>query len=166
MVFGVICSCCGEKLEVETATSGDALFQCQPCTDEPKAALPDLSIHTIPTDSPVVVLEADAAFKGLTDKEQARSNSTPSDTNHHFSVSSSHVLFFCVFRLTLQHYAYFLSKADWEGAKICLLQTSPECTLASSPTLAHRSSDTLQLAGQLHPTLVPGVIPALLVPPS
>jgi dipeptidyl-peptidase-3 len=42
----------------------------------------------------VVVLEAAAAFRGLTPKEAA--------------------------------YAYALSRADWEGSKICLLQCSPE----------------------------------------
>ena len=94
MVFGRICSCCGEKLEGDNS-SGDAfLFTCMPCSDDPKAGLPDLSTHTIPADTPVVCLEATAAFNGLTPKEQA--------------------------------YAYHLSKADWEGAKICLIQLSPE----------------------------------------
>jgi len=59
-----------------------------------KTSAPDLSVHTIPADTPVVCLEAAKAFEGLTDKERK--------------------------------YAYWLSKADWEGAKICLIQTSPE----------------------------------------
>ena len=92
MVFGVICSCCGEKLVTEVGTD-NLLFTCQPCSDEP-TSLPDLSTHTIPADTPVVVLEATTAFSNLTPKEQA--------------------------------YALHLSRADWEGSKICLLQTSPE----------------------------------------
>jgi len=56
--------------------------------------MPDLSVHTIPTETPVVVLEATKAFEGLTDKEQ--------------------------------RYALALSRADWEGSKICLIQCSPE----------------------------------------
>ena len=93
MAFGVICSCCGEKLEREEGTA-DFIFTCQPCIEEPKAAAPDPSVYTIPLDTSVVVLEAAKAFSGLTDKEQS--------------------------------YAHALSKADWEGAKICLLQCSPE----------------------------------------
>ena len=93
MAFGVICSCCGEKREVESVD--DVLLTCQACDDgTAKPEPPDLSIHTIPSDTPVVCLEAAKAFAGLTAKEQA--------------------------------YAYHLSRADWEGAKICLIQTSPE----------------------------------------
>jgi hypothetical protein len=96
MGFGVICTCCGEKLEREEAATdeGDLFFTCQPCATEPKAAKPDISVHTIPADTSVVVLEATKAFAGLTPKEKM--------------------------------YAYHLSKADWEGSKICLLQLSPE----------------------------------------
>jgi len=67
---------------------------CQPCGEAPKAPHPDMSVHTIELETPVVVLEASTAFSMLTPKEQA--------------------------------YAYALGKADWEGAKICLLQCSPE----------------------------------------
>lgn len=94
MVFGIICSCCGEKVDGDDASDASNLFMCQPCAEDPAAAPPDLSVHTIPTDTGVVVLEASTAFNGLTAKEQA--------------------------------YALGLSKADWEGAKICLIQCSPE----------------------------------------
>ena len=57
-------------------------------------------MHTIPVDTSVVVLEASAAFAGLTPKERS--------------------------------YALALSKADWEGAKICLLQ----CSAESAPIFA------------------------------
>ena len=67
---------------------------CQPCTETDAAPPLDLSIHTIPADAPVVVLEATKAFDGLTPKERA--------------------------------YALALASADWAGAKICLIQTSPE----------------------------------------
>ena len=92
MVFGIICSCCGEKLERENEEDADAsLFTCQPCEAKPaRATPPDMTIHTIPSDTPVVTLEASKAFAGLTPKEQA--------------------------------YALHLSKADWEGAKICLVR--------------------------------------------
>ena len=95
MVFGVICRCCGEKLERETEEEAlDAsLLMCQSCEENPDSVPPpDMTIHTIPSDTPVVVLEASKAFAGLTPKEQA--------------------------------YALHLSSADWEGAKICLIQTS------------------------------------------
>ena len=94
MAFGVICSCCGEKVERENDADFDPAFACQPCSEEPTASLPDMTTHTIPSDTPCSVLEATKAFDGLTAKEQA--------------------------------YAFHLSKADWEGAKICLIQTSPE----------------------------------------
>jgi dipeptidyl-peptidase-3 len=57
-------------------------------------APPDMNVHLIPTETPIVVLDASQAFSGLTPKEQA--------------------------------YAEGLSTADWGGAKICLLQLSPE----------------------------------------
>ena len=54
----------------------------------------DLSCYTIPLDTPISVLDADEAFKGLADDEK--------------------------------RYCHFLSRASWEGAPICLFQTSPE----------------------------------------
>ena len=67
---------------------------CQPCGESLKAPAPDMSVHTIQTETGVACLEADKAFAGLTPKEQK--------------------------------YAMALGKADWEGAKICLLQCSLE----------------------------------------
>ena len=93
MAFGVICSCCGEKGEVEDAAAA-ASFMCQPCEQDPNMAKPDMSVYTIPAETGVVMLEAAKAFATLTPKEQA--------------------------------YAHALAKADWDGAKICLLQCSPE----------------------------------------
>ena len=56
MGFGVICSCCGEKLEREDAApAGGFLFTCQPCVAEPKASKPDMTVHTIPLETSVVV---------------------------------------------------------------------------------------------------------------
>ena len=72
----------------------EQVFLCQPCGISPKNPLPDLSVHTISLDTPVVHLEATAAFQILTEKEQS--------------------------------YAYHLGQADWQGAKICLLQCSVE----------------------------------------
>jgi len=93
MVFGVICRFCGVMHEGRgDEVSSD--FTCQPCLAAPKIAPPDMSVHTMPADTPVVVLEASTAFAGLTSKEKA--------------------------------YALHLGRADWEGAKICLIQTSPE----------------------------------------
>lgn len=111
MVYGRICSCCGEKhvynkdkyiprtflSSITKAEGNDSFFLCQPCAnnDTPTASTPpDMSVHTIPTETSVVVLDASKAFMGLTTQEK--------------------------------FYAYYLSKADWEGAKICLLQCSPE----------------------------------------
>lgn len=99
MVLGVICACCGKRGEREelTDTADDpmALFMCSPCLAEPERPPPlDLSVHTIPAATPVVVLEATKAFEGLSEKEQ--------------------------------RYALALSRADWEGSKICLLQCSAE----------------------------------------
>eukprot|EP01063_Lacrimia_lanifica_P006041 TRINITY_DN13631_c0_g1_i1.p1 TRINITY_DN13631_c0_g1~~TRINITY_DN13631_c0_g1_i1.p1 ORF type:complete len:775 (+),score=339.75 TRINITY_DN13631_c0_g1_i1:22-2346(+) len=54
----------------------------------------DMSIYTIPMDTPVVGLKATDAFNMLTEDEKA--------------------------------YAYYIGRASWDGAKICLLQTSPE----------------------------------------
>ena len=71
MGFGVICTCCGEKLAREDATTDEInLFTCAPCIVEPKAAKPDMTVHTIPTSTSVVVLEATKAFNGLTTKEK------------------------------------------------------------------------------------------------
>ena len=101
MAIGYICPCCGEKVSRETgdggavASGGDGVvFICQPCGQAPKAPPPDMSVHTIPLETPVVELEASKAFEMLTPQEQA--------------------------------YAYALGKADWEGAKINLLQCSVE----------------------------------------
>jgi len=94
MAIGYICSCCGEKGSREDGTDTKSMMFCQPCGEAPKASPPDMSVHTIELDTPVVVLEASTAFSMLTPNEQA--------------------------------YAYALGKADWEGAKICLLQCSPE----------------------------------------
>lgn len=99
MAFGIICKCCGKKEErVSGDDTGDPLLTCEAC-DEESAPMPppDLSVHTIPPDTGVVILEADEAFGGLTPKEQA--------------------------------YALALSKADWAGAKICLIQCSPESSV-------------------------------------
>jgi len=101
MAIGFICPCCGEKgfREEGIATAGTganiaSALLCQPCGVSPKAPPPDMSVHTIPLDTPVSALDATEAFRMLTPKEKA--------------------------------YAYALGKADWEGAKICLLQCSPE----------------------------------------
>jgi dipeptidyl-peptidase-3 len=99
MAIGYICPCCGEKGTRDVLASGDTapdVFVCQPCGEAPKAPPPDMSVHTIPLDTPVVVLDAAAAFELLSEKEKA--------------------------------YAYHLGKADWEGAKINLLQCSVEST--------------------------------------
>lgn len=88
----------------------DPMMMCMPCGEEPKAAPPDMSVHTIPlgewrpcsatfpdhwvSETSVVGLDATAAFNGLEAKEK--------------------------------NYAYHLSRADWEGAKICLIQCSAE----------------------------------------
>ena len=102
MVFGIICVCCGEK--VEKAGAEPLLFMCQTCDDAPaKPEPPDMSVHTIATETGIVVLEASTAFAGLTPKEQS--------------------------------YAYHLSRADWEGAKICLIQTwAPARARTCTPT--------------------------------
>eukprot|EP00656_Telonema_subtile_P015365 TRINITY_DN18030_c0_g1_i1.p1 TRINITY_DN18030_c0_g1~~TRINITY_DN18030_c0_g1_i1.p1 ORF type:complete len:524 (-),score=117.72 TRINITY_DN18030_c0_g1_i1:1064-2635(-) len=88
-----ICASCGERHEDE-ADKVSPMLMCLPCGEEPKASPPDMSVHTIPLETSVVRLDAQAAFNGLTDQEKA--------------------------------YAHALSRADWEGAKICLIQTSPE----------------------------------------
>lgn len=114
MAIGYICPCCGEKVDrSETAAGGtilsildgpadasSSLWVCQPCGVSPKAPLPDLSVHTLPSDTPVVCLDATRAFELLTDTEQ--------------------------------RYAHALARADWEGAKICLLQ----CSVESVPLFA------------------------------
>ena len=58
MAFGVICACCGEKgerLEVTDASPAadpsSAVYMCQPCKEEPKVGLPDMTVHTIPTET-------------------------------------------------------------------------------------------------------------------
>jgi dipeptidyl-peptidase-3 len=94
MAIGYICPCCGENGERPEDVDAAVLFMCAPCGEAPKAAPPDMSVHTIPLDTPVVNLEASAPFAMLTPTEQA--------------------------------YAHALGRADWEGAKICLLQCSPE----------------------------------------
>jgi dipeptidyl-peptidase-3 len=98
MAIGYICPCCGvhgERPEAAAEALDDAvLFMCVPCGEMPKAPAPDMSVHTIPADTPVVELEATKAFGMLTPKEQS--------------------------------YAHALGRADWEGAKICLLQCSAE----------------------------------------
>lgn len=95
MPIGYICPCCGIRGERdEIPTGGDVAFTCMPCNANPKSALPDMSVHTIPVETEIVCLDATEAFGLLTSKEQA--------------------------------YAHALGRADWEGAKICLLQCSPE----------------------------------------
>lgn len=94
MAIGFICPCCGldgERSETKPGETAPGVFLCSPCQTTPP---PDMSVHTIPIDTPVVCLDATKAFAGLTEKEKS--------------------------------YARGLAKADWEGAKICLLQTSPE----------------------------------------
>jgi len=102
MAIGYICSCCGDKVG-RTGTGNNnelstpKMFLCQPCGTSgpaPSPPPPDMSVHTIPLETPVVSLEASKAFAMLTPREQ--------------------------------HYAYYLGRADWEGAKICLLQCSVE----------------------------------------
>ena len=88
MAIGYICPCCGEKFsrdQVVTAppppgdgaTGGDNnnVFVCLPCggkeaQSKVPLSLPDMSVHTIPLDTPVVELEASKAFDMLTSKEQ------------------------------------------------------------------------------------------------
>eukprot|EP00980_Cylindrotheca_fusiformis_P011381 scaffold2638_cov114-Cylindrotheca_fusiformis.AAC.9 len=126
MAIGYLCPCCGERLSPQdiksnkvpenemTAAAGAAAQQppppgswmtiCQPCADgsskqnNVEAAVtvtpPDMSVHTIPNETPIVHLDATQAFSLLTMKEKK--------------------------------YAYWLSQADWAGAKICLLQCSLE----------------------------------------
>ena len=95
MAFGVICACCGKEEELPD-DAGDLVYTCQPC-DGADDSTPDLSVHTIPQDTSVVVLDATEAFGGLTAKEAS--------------------------------YALALAQADWDGAKICLIQTSPESAI-------------------------------------
>ena len=94
MAIGYICPCCGESGVRPEDVDAAVLFMCAPCGSQPKAPPPDMTVHTIPLDTPVVRLEASAAFEMLTPTERA--------------------------------YAHALGKADWEGAKICLLQCSAE----------------------------------------
>jgi dipeptidyl-peptidase-3 len=96
MAIGYICPCCGESGERPEDVDAAVMFMCAPCGEQPKNPPPDMTVHTIPTDTPVVELEATAAFGMLTQQEQA--------------------------------YAFGLGRADWEGAKICLLQCSAEST--------------------------------------
>ena len=110
MAFGYICPCCGESGERAESVDASVAFTCVPCGESPASAPPDLSIHTIPTETGVACLEADKAWAGLTPKERA--------------------------------YAAALAKADWEGAKICLLQ----CSLESAPIFC-----LLQLAFSAQP---------------
>ena len=100
MAIGYICPCCGESGVRPEDVDAAVLFMCAPCGEQPKAPPPDMSVHTIPLDTPVVRLEASAAFEMLTPTERA--------------------------------YAHALGKADWEGAKICLLQCSAE-SVPTSP---------------------------------
>jgi len=111
MAIGYICSCCGENVSRPTTTSSSSIGSsvvslggnvCQPCGGGDNDAAvaeeaPDMSVHTIPLETPVVALEASSAFSMLTHREQL--------------------------------YAYYLGRADWEGAKICLLQ----CSVESAP---------------------------------
>ena len=69
MVFGYRCSCCGERQESEEPLLSSMV--CGECEESPPAALPDLSVHTIPADTPVVCLDAAAAFAALTPTEKA-----------------------------------------------------------------------------------------------
>ena len=96
MAIGYICPCCGESGERPEDVDAAVMFMCAPCGEQPKHPPPDMSVHTIPLDTPVVELDATAAFGMLTATEQA--------------------------------YAHALGRADWEGAKICLLQCSAEST--------------------------------------
>ena len=101
MAIGYICPCCGQKVTRQELAAADnaaaaqeqplASLICQPCGDAPAL---DFSVHTLPADTPVVLLEAPHAFAMLTPQEKA--------------------------------YAYWHGVADWQGAKICLLQCSAE----------------------------------------
>jgi dipeptidyl-peptidase-3 len=112
MAIGYLCPCCGVKVARDETNASSApsssssssssnkdnvllgMPLCQPCGQAPKASPPDMSVHTLPLDTPVVALDATKAFALLTAQEQ--------------------------------QYAYALSQADWQGAKICLLQCSVE----------------------------------------
>jgi dipeptidyl-peptidase-3 len=134
MAIGYLCPCCGERLappDIQKKTEqppdmsgGDdddsSLMICQPCGANPKASAPDMSVHTIPIETPIVHLDAKQAFTLLTKKEK--------------------------------NYAYWLSQADWAGAKICLLQCSVESPVifsllqlvfSSTPKLADHAQAAL-----------------------
>jgi len=93
------CPCCRqrglrERLEAKAEQGNlDGELLCGLC-EAAGFSMPDMSVHTIPTTTSVVVLDAAEAFSGLTVQERS--------------------------------YAHGLSLADWGGASICLLQTSPE----------------------------------------
>lgn len=102
MAIGYLCPCCGERLappDIKKTNDDDSSswMVCQPCGADPNkaaAAPPDMSVHTIPVETPIVHLDATQAFSLLSNTEM--------------------------------NYAYWLSQADWAGAKICLLQCSVE----------------------------------------
>jgi len=138
MAIGYLCPCCGERLAPETladiaaqnkqdsSNSNNDNFDeknswmfCKPCGTAAPMNKPDLSVHTIPLETPIVHLDAKQAFELLDEKEK--------------------------------EYAYWLSQADWAGAKICLLQCSVEspaifCLLQL--TFGSSSMDDIVSAGQ------------------
>ena len=86
MAIGYICPCCGEKVSREVFLGGGGeggagaegsgnnnVFVCQPCGSNPTKGPqpPDMSVHTLPNDTPVVVLDATSAFNLLSEKEKS-----------------------------------------------------------------------------------------------
>lgn len=127
MAIGYICPCCGDSGERPEDVDNAILFMCAPCGEAPKAAPPDMTVHTIPAATPVVTLEASGPFGMLNPTEQA--------------------------------YAHALGRADWEGAKICLLQ----CSAESAPIFALLQ---LAFASQPLPELTAAALAAGLTQPE
>eukprot|EP00592_Proboscia_alata_P014963 CAMPEP_0194395418 /NCGR_PEP_ID=MMETSP0174-20130528/124414_1 /TAXON_ID=216777 /ORGANISM="Proboscia alata, Strain PI-D3" /LENGTH=868 /DNA_ID=CAMNT_0039191355 /DNA_START=112 /DNA_END=2719 /DNA_ORIENTATION=+ len=107
MVHGRICSCCGEKrtvLDRDESANTNQVFWCQPCAEDGDGDAPPP-----PLDMSIYTIPTTTTVVVL-DATQAFEGLT----------------------LTEKHYALELSRADWAGSKICLLQCSPESPLIFS----------------------------------
>jgi dipeptidyl-peptidase III len=62
---GYICPCCGLKIEEEAGSESPLVLFCQPCKSDGI-----LSTYSLPAATPVVSLDASAAFQGLTNQEK------------------------------------------------------------------------------------------------
>eukprot|EP00930_Biecheleria_cincta_P024341 TRINITY_DN17432_c0_g1_i1.p1 TRINITY_DN17432_c0_g1~~TRINITY_DN17432_c0_g1_i1.p1 ORF type:complete len:776 (-),score=144.53 TRINITY_DN17432_c0_g1_i1:259-2586(-) len=106
MVLGYVCPCCGIKddwLE-EFTKKGDDDLVCKPCHNEDGGYSGGLSIgKKAELDLSVYTIPLDTSVVCLKGREA-------------FDLLSD----------TEKAYAYYVGKASWEGAKICLLQCSPE----------------------------------------